>query len=1271
MKTLPVITESIDTTKNPNIWYQQENINSDYKELLVLSPSLAKSIKTQSQFQKLQTKLSYLSSENIDFLLDLKKETLDMLTYETLILAIEIDLENLPSFVELCTQYPAIMNDGRDGFYKVFNNYNLKDLDFSLLINCLLTNCRIYNQYFDLDKEKILKIAIKGLGVQFPTGDDSTFFTLVEFEELIDFSIAMHIDFELLLDKLISKSDVTLNIKDYLDFILRFEGFLSDDDRTYLLNNLSYLPLIHTNKDYITKNSLLDRYSLEEVIGLLKFSSEYGSHVDHSPLEFDILMTINHLGYPAINYSYLLFTNNEEKPEYGDDQEERNTGNDKNKNRQFVPLDLDKYQGLFTDFGLSLLGFKDSSNYKGSIGGYIATQQDQIFSADPKSIYQYYQNGQKSNDIRPEDKRKIPMVKSFQNTISQIANSSNNDKWEVLQEMYDSNPGDFRVNHDYEVTEIYKPATEGEYLKYKHIIQLLGGDKIFGQESIPSVKKRCLIDKTITFDDLIILLKDNSNFISHNIQFLKVDRSMILNYFKKFKFRSFSMGNEPAIIKAFKKEDKVFNELTLTCNDSTSNLEFDVLFKLFYSNELSNIDYEFVGFSDLNQINLGNKNHALFELFAQQSSKFAEFWSFIKPTIQNITIKEFYDLWPYFRDGPSTQELDFMGGKELNEQNLKEIFITLDFDDNILLNSAIIKHCFKKFCDFKNAEFGKNDSRSIENTIQQYQQYRTSDDYQPIDERYQDSQPIEIQEYKLRTEYSFSLRNCIERLESAFESEVNTKESSKTKMSQSIENTLSIISLTLTEKQKELPSNPNIKHAIGSLENSYSKLLQLKQYIVEDNLTLARFREVIQEVFKHNELKEAVLEIFVSYVIINRQRLANKIEDAIKVKDVEDFTKLYSLKEIIQKDLLKYWHLIIGSNVSSNKTFSKLLPLTQFDSDLSEAGYITDLKSVEEIEQLKELIENVIEMQDDAFFEKEQPYNYTLKILFEKVQQLQLEGLEFKDLEEFKLQTPEQIELMLNHPITRPFIQQLAILRTLKRFPGQVTKLRNFADNPYSFRNINQFKEFLSHSLKQETWSKIFKTKDLAKMYLNSFSTPNLENEIEINQAKNKKRSTTSIQFKVRKGLALEFSGQLSNACWASRYKSINQQKPQFSTVMMIENGEKIAGGGLLIEHTGLDGKDYLIARGFNPLLEFCDRVNCDQLLEEFIKYIKEQAIATGRIPCIVIDDHTGGSASNREAIYLRLKELESNLKHCTNIDYSDEKVEFNTYQLQNEIFEL
>ncbi|MBU1167517.1 hypothetical protein KKC60_03880, partial [Patescibacteria group bacterium] len=231
--------------------------------------------------------------------------------------------------------------------------------------------------------------------------------------------------------------------------------------------------------------------------------------------------------------------------------------------------------------------------------------------------------------------------------------------------------------------------------------------------------------------------------------------------------------------------------------------------------------------------------------------------------------------------------------------------------------------------------------------------------------------------------------------------------------------------------------------------------------------------------------------------------------------------------------------------------------------------------------------------------------------------------------------------------------------------PADVSQTLNFINhitNP----------EILDHIENQGSLKKFFTDERAAKNFKNLLNVNSLKEELQ-RMSKYKKDSTErmAMQFVPHRDLLTEFSGEIGDACWAGKEKSILEAHPNFTSLIMIQNpdsiNERVAGSCFLIETTTPDGQDLLVIRGLNPLENVIRQLNYEDFYENLTTYLKTIAAKQNRQLAVVIDDHSGGSGSNREDFYLTfLSGLRDKLKA---VELNNEDTEFNGYNITGDTY--
>jgi len=299
-----------------------------------------------------------------------------------------------------------------------------------------------------------------------------------------------------------------------------------------------------------------------------------------------------------------------------------------------------------------------------------------------------------------------------------------------------------------------------------------------------------------------------------------------------------------------------------------------------------------------------------------------------------------------------------------------------------------------------------------------------------------------------------------------------------------------------------------------------------------------------------------------------------------------------------------------------------------------------------------------------------------LRILKDKVAQLQhpkavenlqkriemLEGLDLRSVKNFQKNFEVLSQFSEFHEELRQLIFYYALHKNKDyREPAKEVTHR---EKP-QFDDVRWMINFIEHIVNEETWSKYF-TDDRATKSFRKLVNVNALNE-EFSRAQNQASSgTASMEFIPTRGLLMEFSGHIADACWASKYDSIAESFPNFSTVVLVQNRdtkhERLAGAGMLIETTAQDGTPLLVIRGLNPIENVINSLNVEDFYQKFTDYIAQIAEKTGRQLAIVIDDHSGGSASNRPALFQLLSEKKTALKKVKLA--SEKDTSFNGYSI-------
>ncbi|MBP7807101.1 hypothetical protein KA047_01250 [Candidatus Saccharibacteria bacterium] len=247
---------------------------------------------------------------------------------------------------------------------------------------------------------------------------------------------------------------------------------------------------------------------------------------------------------------------------------------------------------------------------------------------------------------------------------------------------------------------------------------------------------------------------------------------------------------------------------------------------------------------------------------------------------------------------------------------------------------------------------------------------------------------------------------------------------------------------------------------------------------------------------------------------------------------------------------------------------------------------------------------------------------------------------------------------------------------TLMKYPNEiqrVTDLLGKKPDDVKLNDLDSMVEFVQHMTNQETWGPIAKAFELQKGF-NRVLDIGAINE-NISRGKNLGNlGKRTMKFIPTREALMEFSGHIGDACWANTYHSIARQFPNFTSVIMVQNPEtkhaRLAGSAFLIEAMDAKNEPVLIIRGLNPIQNVIEQLDEQDFLNSFSDYAREIAKKRGMKLAVVIDDHSGGSATNRPRLFTHMsKVLKPQLQP---IELASEPVtEFNGYDISDHTYLL
>ena len=278
-----------------------------------------------------------------------------------------------------------------------------------------------------------------------------------------------------------------------------------------------------------------------------------------------------------------------------------------------------------------------------------------------------------------------------------------------------------------------------------------------------------------------------------------------------------------------------------------------------------------------------------------------------------------------------------------------------------------------------------------------------------------------------------------------------------------------------------------------------------------------------------------------------------------------------------------------------------------------------------------------------------------------------LQAIDFRSVKDFE----HNYQLLGNfrefHELLRQFTFLLAFRNNRQSIDGA---RRNLANEMPSIDNVSWTLDFIDHITNQETRDRYFEDDKARRAFLQITNPRALAEELSAAQNQDVV-GKMPLQFVPTRGLTLEFSGHIADACWASKLTSIAEEYPNFVSVNIVKNpetaNESLAGACLLIRTKSSKGEPLLIIRGLNPNENTINQLSVADFFEKFIAFVRPLAEAEGRKLAIVCD-HSGGASTNRPVLFDFINRMNLNKKVRPALD---EDTTFNEYDLENITFLL
>lgn len=339
---------------------------------------------------------------------------------------------------------------------------------------------------------------------------------------------------------------------------------------------------------------------------------------------------------------------------------------------------------------------------------------------------------------------------------------------------------------------------------------------------------------------------------------------------------------------------------------------------------------------------------------------------------------------------------------------------------------------------------------------------------------------------------------------------------------------------------------------------------------------------------------------------------------------------------------LNRFSVLVESIKSSQKLYQEKFPITKLVEEIEE-------KRLSLVEELKEKSEKM-------------PNPRAKEGISNKIKDL--ESLNIRSIEDFQNNFSS---LAKNKEFNELLRQAVFLISFAKNKESLEFNLDDVDLNKPKLDDMSWVLNFVDHITNQETMSKYFTDKKSARMFSEVISAQAISEEMALLQNKGgQSKDNTKIQLVPTRGILSEFSGQIADACWASKYDSILKKFPNFSSVVIRQNPEtkheRLAGAFMLIETQSKDDEPLLVIRGFNPIENLINSLSVEDFYSQVTDYVKGLAEKDKRKVAIVIDDHSGGAATNRPVLFQHLSKLSKTLEA---VDLkSEDDTSFNSYNI-------
>lgn len=357
-----------------------------------------------------------------------------------------------------------------------------------------------------------------------------------------------------------------------------------------------------------------------------------------------------------------------------------------------------------------------------------------------------------------------------------------------------------------------------------------------------------------------------------------------------------------------------------------------------------------------------------------------------------------------------------------------------------------------------------------------------------------------------------------------------------------------------------------------------------------------------------------------------------------------------------------------------------------------------DIQKAKELYQEKEPLKKIIELVTDKLtrmkdllqkdIEDPNPLNNKKEPLSAQQTEMRRKNLQTKlaSLENLNLRSikdfQENFKILAGYKELEPDLRQAMFVMGFAKNRGQLEKdLKKIDHEKPSLDDMTWMMNFVDHITNKETMSQYFTDSQAKNKFRELISVKSFEEELSRFQNQDK-IGALPMKFIPTRGILMEFSGHLADACWADKYEdTIPATFPNFTAVTMVQNPdskhERLCGSCMLIEtkvsypkgsrltsNAPAEDTPLLVIRGLNPIQNTINELSVEDFYKKFTNYVKSIAQKSGKKVAIVIDGNSGGAATNRPILFNYLSNL--NLEKIP-VSYSE--TEFNGYDITNNTY--